>query len=180
MKYILLFTILLIGGTMNAQKVKWMSMNEAIAAQKKQPKKIFVDMYTEWCGPCKMLDKNTFGHPEVAAYINKNFYPVKFNAEGNEVIKTTDREFTNPSYDPAKAKRRNSAHQFTRYMGVNAYPTVLFIDEQGKLINRVRGYKKPQDMEFYLKFFGTDLWEKIKTQPEFDAYLENFKPQFKG
>ena len=51
------------------------------------PKKIFIDAYTVWCAPCKMLDKNTFANKDVANYINKNYYAVKFNAEGNETIK---------------------------------------------------------------------------------------------
>ena len=180
MKHLVLFTLLLFVGSMTAQKINWMTMNEAISVQAKNPKKIFVDMYTSWCGPCKLMDRNTFSNKDVIAYVNKHFYAVKFNAEGNETISKGERTFTNPGYDPAKAKRRNSPHQFTRYMGVNAYPTVLFIDEHGKLINRVKGYKTPQQMELYLKFFGTDLWETIQTQKEFDNYFKDFEPEFKS
>ncbi|MEM7186637.1 MAG: thioredoxin family protein [Bacteroidota bacterium] len=179
MKYALLFTLLLITGSLSAQKINWMTMNEAVAAQAKNPKKIFVDMYTNWCGPCKLLDRNTFSNKDVIKYINKNFYAVKFNGEGNEPVTDSKRTYTNPGYDPAKANRRNSQHQFATYMGVRAYPTVLFLDEQGGLINRVRGYKTPQQMEFYLKFFGTDLWKEITTQDAFDAHFESFEPQFK-
>lgn len=179
MKYALLFTFLLVAGTLSAQKINWMTMNEAVAAQAKNPKKIFVDMYTNWCGPCKLLDRNTFSNKDVITYINSNFYAVKFNAEGNETVKDNKRTYTNPGYDPTKANRRNSSHQFATYMGVRAYPTVLFIDEKGGLINRVKGYKTPQQMEFYLKFFGTDLWKEINTQDAFNAYFESFEPQFK-
>jgi len=172
MKCLVLFTTLLFVGSMTAQKINWLAMNQAVAAQANVPKKIFVDMYTKWCGPCKLMDRNTFSNKDVITYINNNFYAVKFNAEGDETIKTNDQTFTNPGYDPAKAQRRNSRHQFTTYMGVNAYPTVLFIDEQGNLINRVKGYKTPQQMELYLKFFGTDLWETMQTQKEFDDYFQ--------
>ena len=65
-------------------------------------------------------------------------------------------------------------------MGVRAYPTVLFLDEKGNLINRVKSYRTPQQMELYLKLFGTDQWESIKTQEQFDAYYANFKPTFRG
>lgn len=180
MKYILLFTFLLAAGTLSAQKIKWMTMNDAVAAQANNPKKIFVDMYTNWCGPCKMLDRNTFSNKDVIDYINANFYAVKFNAEGNEAITANGQTFTNPDYDPAKAQRRNSSHQFARYMGVRAYPTVLFIGEDGNLINRVKGYKTPQQMELYLKFFGTDLWETVDTQEAFNDYFNSFEPQFKS
>jgi len=180
MKYALLLTLLFTIGTVSSQEIKWMTMNEAVAAQAENPKKIFVDMYTNWCGPCKLMDRNTFSNKDVIDYINKHFYAVKFNAEGDETVDDTTNVFTNPGYNPAKAMRRNSQHQFTRYMGVNAYPTVLFIDEGGALINRVKGYKTPQQMEFYLKFFGTDLWKEINTQATFDAYFESFQPQFKS
>ncbi|MCB0458229.1 MAG: thioredoxin family protein, partial [Flavobacteriaceae bacterium] len=76
MKKITLLFLLFSIGIVSAQEIKWMTMDEALAAQSKTPKKIFVDMYTVWCGPCKMLDKNTFSNPDVAAFINKNFYAV--------------------------------------------------------------------------------------------------------
>lgn len=180
MKYVVLITFLFTIGTASSQEIKWMTMNEAVAAQSKNPKKIFVDMYTNWCGPCKLMDRNTFSNEDVVAYVNEHFYAVKFNAEGNETVDDNTNVFTNPGYDPAKTRRRNSQHQFTRYMGVNAYPTVLFIDEGGALINRVKGYKTPQQMEFYLKFFGTDLWKEITTQETFNAYFDSFEPQFKS
>ena len=62
-----------------------MSLDEALKAQKTKPK-IIMDVYTKWCGPCKFLDKKTFGNPDVARYISQNFYAVKFNAEGDENI----------------------------------------------------------------------------------------------
>ena len=180
MKYFVLFSMLFFVGSMTAQKINWLTMNQAVAAQANNPKKIFVDMYTNWCGPCKLMDRNTFSNKDVISYINKNFYAVKFNAEGNETINANGQTFTNPGYDPAKGYKRNSSHQFTKYMGVNAYPTVLFIDEKGNLINRVKGYKTPQQMELYLKFFGTNLWENIQTQKEFDEYFQNFEPEFRS
>ncbi len=179
MKKIILLLSLLMVGVASAQKINWMTMDEALAAQAKKPKKIFVDMYTSWCGPCKMLDRDTFSNKDVINYINTHFYAVKFNAEGNETVSYQNKDYTNPGYDPAKAKRRNSQHQFARFMGVRAYPTVLFLDEQGNLINRVKSYKKPQQMELYLKLFGTDLWREITTQEKFDEYFKNFKPEFK-
>jgi len=52
-----------IGCTISSAQVNWMTMDEALTAQKSNPKKIIVDFYTSWCGPCKLLDKNTFGNP---------------------------------------------------------------------------------------------------------------------
>ena len=64
--------------TLEAQEIKWMTFDQAIAAQKKKPKKIFIDVYTSWCGPCKMLSSNTFANKDLAKYVNDNYYAVKF------------------------------------------------------------------------------------------------------
>ncbi len=180
MKKILFVLSILMASVVSAQEIKWMTMNEALEAQKSKPKKIFVDMYTKWCGPCKMLDRNTFSNPDVAKFINDNFYAVKFNAEGNETVNYKGKVYGNPSYDPGKANTRNSPHQFTRFMNVRAYPTVLFIDESGNLINNVKGYRTPQQIEPFLKLFGTDLWKSITTQEAYQQYMDSFKPEFKG
>ncbi|HEU0136308.1 MAG TPA: thioredoxin family protein, partial [Flavobacterium sp.] len=66
----LLLAFFILAGTVvsSAQEIKWMTIDEALAAQKKVAKPIFMDVYTDWCGPCKMLDKNTFNNPEFAKY----------------------------------------------------------------------------------------------------------------
>mgnify|MGYP005703647067 FL=1 len=69
-----------------SQKIKWLKFEEAIEMQKNNPKKIIMDLYTNWCGPCKVMDKKTFGNRHVAKYINEFYYAVKFNAEGDEVL----------------------------------------------------------------------------------------------
>lgn len=150
-----------------------------MAAQQQLPKKILVDVYTNWCGPCRLLDKNTFGNPDVSAYINKNYYAVKFNAEGNQTINYMGHTFTNPNYDPNRL-RRNARHQFTAFMRVTGYPTVIFLDEQGRFITPVVGYHNVQQMEFYLKLFHTDDYKNINSQADFTAYYKNFKTSFRG
>ena len=85
----LMLAVVFISFNALAQQINWVSLEEAVELQKKTPKKIMMDVYTNWCGPCKMLDKNTFQNKDVADYINKNYYAVKFNAEGNDEIKVT-------------------------------------------------------------------------------------------
>lgn len=178
MKKIFLFLFLIAAGLMQAQEVNWMSMNEALDAQKKVPKKILVDAYTNWCGPCKMLDKNTFQNKKVADYINKNYYAVKFNAEGDEAVKYKDTIFKNNNYDPARANTRNGVHDFARAMGVTAYPTVVFFDEKGNFITPIKGYMSPSQIEIFLKIFATDDYKKVKTDEEWKKYQEEFKGTF--
>ena len=163
-----------------AQEIKWVTFEEALSLQKKKPKKIMMDVYTSWCGPCKMLDKNTFHNPDVVKFVNENYYAVKFNAEGNDVIKYNGVTYSNPNYKPELANRRNGAHDLTRKLQVNAYPTIVFFDEKGAVIFPVRGYQNPQQIELYLKMFKDDEHVDMKTQEDFNTYYSAFVPAFKG
>ena len=49
----------------NAQKIKWMTFEEAVKLNETTPKKIFIDVYTDWCGWCKRMDQTTFRNEEV-------------------------------------------------------------------------------------------------------------------
>ncbi len=133
-----------------AQEIKWMSLEDALAAQKKKAKPIFMDVYTDWCGPCKMLDKNTFSDPTFASYINENYYAVKFNAEGNSVINYKGKKYTNPQF-VADRKGRNAIHEFTLFLKVNAYPSMMIFDSKGEVKSPVVGYHTPQQLLEVLK-----------------------------
>ncbi len=164
--------------TVTAQEIKWMTFEEALAAQKKNPKKIMMDVYTSWCGPCKMLDKNTFHNKDVVAFVNKNFYAVKFNAEGNDVITYKGQTFSNPNYKEEMKNRRNSVHELSRFFQVSAYPTIVYLDEKGELIAPIKGYQKPQQIELYLKMFNSDAHKELTTQEAFNDYYKAFTPEF--
>jgi thioredoxin-related protein len=158
-------------------KINWMTLEEAVEAQKTAPKKIFIDAYTVWCGPCKMLDKNTFHNKDVADYVNKNYYAVKFNAEGNETINFKGNTFTNPNFDTSKTGR-NSSHQLAAYFSIRAYPTMLFLDEDANFITPLTGYKTPQQLELYLKLFGSNDYKKLTEKGDWENYQTNFNYEF--
>jgi len=176
LKYILI--LFLVSVFVNAQEINWLTMNEALAKQKDQPKKIMIDMYTVWCGPCKMLDRNTFSNKKLAEYVNANYYAVKFNAEGDESVDFKGQPLSNPKYDPAKARRRNSQHQLTGYFGVSAYPTIVFLGENAEFLAPIPGYKTPDQLELYLKLFAEDHYKTITSQKAFNEYYKAFKPSF--
>lgn len=176
-KLLIFFAFLFITGGSFAQDINWMSMNEALEAQKEEPRKIFMDAYTTWCGPCKMLDKNTFKNEALVAYVNENFYPVKFNAEGNEEISYKDMDFNNPNFDPER-EGRNSPHQFATAMGISGYPSLAFFDEQGELFEILMGYRDASQLEIFLKVFAQDDFLKIKTEEDWVEYEENFEYTF--
>ncbi|MBL4662098.1 MAG: thioredoxin fold domain-containing protein [Flavobacteriaceae bacterium] len=162
MKQLLLIVFFLSAVAMTAQKVNWMTMDEALAAQEKEPKKIIMDVYTTWCGPCKLLDKNTFGNKKVADFINENYYPVKFNAEGPEEVTYQGFTYTNPNYQ-SERRGRNATHFFTDALKLNGYPSIVFFEENGTLIQAVPGYKSPQDLEIYLKMIDNDDYKNLTT-----------------
>lgn len=151
MKKILLALVITLGAlTAQAQEIKWMSMDEALAAQKKKAKPIFMDVYTDWCGPCKMLDKNTFHDAEVVKYINDNYYAVKFNAEGNTEVNYKGKKYANPQYD-ATRKGRNAQHEFAGFLGVRAYPSMMVFNAKGDVKAPIVGYHEPAQLLEALK-----------------------------
>ena len=182
MKRILTLAILALSISIGAvaQEIKWVTFEEALALQKKEPKKIMMDVYTVWCGPCKMLDKNTFHNPDVVDFVNKNYYAVKFNGEGEAVVSYKGKTFSNPSYNASRANTRNSVHDLTRHLQVNAYPTIVFFDENADIIAPIRGYQQPKQLELYLKLFHNNHHKDIKTQEDFNNYYKAFVAEFEG
>ena len=98
-KIILLLSIFSLGllNTVIAQEgaVKWYTFEEAVALNKKEPRKIFIDVYTDWCGWCKKMDETTFSKPEIAKILNKDYYAVKFDAESLDTINFAGTRFVN-------------------------------------------------------------------------------------
>lgn len=150
------------------QKVKWYTIEEAIALNAKQPRKIIMDVYTDWCGWCKVLDKKTFSHPYIAKYLNENFYPVKFNAEQVEDVVYMGTTYKN------RAQGEHSAHDFIIALtqGKLSYPTMIFFDEQSKPLTILPGFQEPQQLEPILVFLVED---RYKTGESFETFLQNFK-----
>tara|TARA_B110000459_G_scaffold166310_1_gene184316 strand:+ start:30 stop:575 length:546 start_codon:yes stop_codon:yes gene_type:complete len=179
MKLSVLVTLILLSSiSIGAQTINWVSMDEALVLQEKAPKSIMIDMYTAWCGPCKLLDKNTFTNKDLIAFVNTHYYAVKFNAEGNDTVHYKEQLFANPNYDPKKAKRRNSSHQFSQYLGVRAYPTIVFLGQKGEVIAPIPGYQTAQKLELYLQLFKDETYKKMNNQEAFNAYYKTFKPSF--
>ena len=144
----------------DGEKIQWVTFPEAIELSKRKPKKIFVDVYTNWCGWCKRMDQATFQNPEVAKYMNKNFYCIKFNAEGKEDVKFGDRVYSNTK----------KTHLLARELLNNkmSYPTVVFLDERFSKLSPVPGYQAPEPFLNIAKFFGDNEY-KTKTWQEYNA-----------
>lgn len=173
---IFIITLLFVGSTF-AQKVNWMTMDEALAAQQVLPKKIIMDVYTVWCGPCKLMDRETFGNNKVARFINENYYPVKFNAEGPEEITYDGFTYTNPNYQPER-RGRNATHFFADALRLQGYPSIVFFEDNGKLIQSIPGFRSPKEIEIYLKMIANDDYKELVTVEAWETYQKNFKGTF--
>ena len=126
------FLFLLSSSTVLGQEVQWLSWEEAaqLATTEENPKKIFIDVYTDWCGWCKKMDKDTFQNAEVAAYMTENFYMVKLDGEGKDPINFKGKTFKYV----ASGKRGYHEFALALLQGRLSYPTVVFLDENLKAL----------------------------------------------
>lgn len=156
------------------EKVNWMSWEEAIEKiENGEKKKIFIDVYTDWCGWCKKMDKSTFSHPEIAKYMNKHFYAVKLDAEGKDDIVFRDHTFK------YVAQGRRGYHELAASLlqGKMSYPTVVFMDENANLLSPVPGYQQPGSFHKVLTYFAEEHykdtdWKEFEKKYQAPANLE--------
>lgn len=99
-----------------------LSWKDAMTNAKKENKLIFIDVYTTWCGPCKLLKKNTFPDKALGEYFNKNFVNIAIDAEQGEWI------------------------EFAQQQRIQGYPTLLIMDKDGKEVSRTMGYMPAEQL----------------------------------
>ena len=105
-------------------------------------RRVMIDMYTSWCGWCKVMDKKTFTDPAVVEYLNENFVLVKFNAERRDPV-----EFQGETYEWLNTGRRGVNKLAMKMMnGRLGYPTLVYLDSNLNKIKSVPGYKKPDEL----------------------------------
>lgn len=163
--------------TMSAQTspavaVTWLTLEQAIKKQEKEPRKIFIDVYTDWCGWCKKMDATTFTHPVIAKYLNDKYYAVKFNAEQKESVVFQGKTFVNQNPGQVRSTHDLAVALLQGKMG---YPSVVFVDEKSGVITSISGYQQPQGLEPILNFFLNDVYQTTT----WEDFQKTFKTEIK-
>jgi thioredoxin-related protein len=137
------------------ESLRWYQWTEGVVATQASGKYMLVDVYTDWCGWCKKMDRTVYGHPRVQQLLAANFIPIKLNAESTNLITNGTNQYTE--------------QEWAKMLGVTSYPTILVYNKQFQLVSRFSGYKEPERFIRYLKY----ICEKYYTQYSFQEYLKS-------
>jgi uncharacterized protein YyaL (SSP411 family) len=153
------------GYVVTKQKINWISFDELSKVYAANPKPILIDVYTSWCGWCKVMDKETYDNEKVARYINEKYYAVKFDAESTSPVLFNSKSY---NYDAT-----NRANELAVYLlsGRMAFPSTVFLSSPNAQPAPIPGFLKPTDIEAPLKFFGDGAY-KTQTFVEFTNVLK--------
>lgn len=164
----LLLCFMLAGMAVFSQKksgTHWIQLAEAEKNLLENKKPVLIDLYTDWCGWCKVMDRKTWSDKNVAAYLNARFSPVKIDAETVLPISWNQQKYTwRPDI---------RTHEFAMFVAGNrlSFPTIIIIPEPGGAPQAIPGYMKPKEIEVILKYFGEGHWKTI----DFPAFHKSFK-----
>jgi len=151
----------------NKEEIHWITdINELQAKMQANPKKVYVDVYTGWCGWCKKMDVTTFENPDLIRYMNNNFYAVKLDAERQDVINFQGKEYR---YDP---QSKTNAFAVEIMHGAMSYPTTVLMLENFQSPTPIPGYHTVKEMELFLSYFGDNAYKHAK----FDDYQKTYYP----
>lgn len=171
-----LFLILAVccsGVTIHAQnKIRWMTMEEALKKSEVKPRKIFIDVYTKWCGWCKKMEETTFSEDKIAKYINENFYAVKFDAEYKEKI-----IFDGQTYSFQKAYPKGYHELAYELLGGKLkLPSVIIIDEELKVLQSIDGFMNCNELDMIAQYYASNSYKTINWRAFIKSYESGIFP----
>jgi thioredoxin-related protein len=151
------------------QKLNWLTLAETEEKLKKEPRPVLIDLYTNWCGWCKVMDRKTYSNQKVIQYLNEKFYVVKLDAETKTELSWKGKKYNyNASY-----KTNELAISLTN--GELAYPSTIFLPTDNSAPQSIAGMIEVKDMELIAKYFGENHYGTIS----FDDYAKKFKHSWK-
>lgn len=129
-----------------APSLDWLEYGEALVRARSENKHVIIDFYTNWCGWCKVMDRNTYGDSSVATYLRRHFVLTKVNAESPKRLKV--------------GEGTKSGIELARDFGVNSFPITWFLKPDGSRIDKLPGYRPPKDFQKVLTFVHERGYEK--------------------
>ena len=138
-------------------EINWISFEEAVARTEVNPKMILIDLYTDWCGWCKKMDRDTYSRKEIVSYVNEKFYAVKFNAEGSQEVNFRGYTF---KFVPSG---RKGYHELAAALTQNklSYPTTVFMNEEFQIIQPIPGYLDARSFDVISRYMGDGKYKNI-------------------
>jgi thioredoxin-related protein len=162
---VLLLCGFVIPSTKKREKVNWISFEEAEKKMKEKPLPIIIDLYSNRCGWCKVMDKKTYTHDSVVRYINSNFYAIKFDAESDSPIVWKGVTY---SYNARYNMHELAMSFFKQEAG---FPTTVFIPFDEPDPQPFSGYLQPGDLHTLLTYYNEGYYKTIR----FDLYANKFR-----
>ena len=135
---------------------KWLAFDDGLAKARTENKPIFVEFYAEWCIFCKKFQKETIKDQKVTKMLSENFVYVRLNAENSE------------SRVRYKGKSLSNV-ELTQAFGINAYPSLVFLDSKGQPITMLSGFVPPQQFIPVLDYIDKRCYE---TQISFSEFAK--------
>ncbi|MFY0686510.1 MAG: thioredoxin fold domain-containing protein [Cyclobacteriaceae bacterium] len=147
-------------------EINWVSFEEMVELQKDAPRKVIIDLYTDWCGWCKKMDKDTYSKAQIIEYVNENFYAIKFNAEQPQEVNFNGHTF---KFVPSG---RRGYHELAAALTNNqlSYPTTVFMDEKFQIIQPVPGYLDAKTFDTIVTYIGGDKYKNTPWQDYQKSY----------
>ncbi len=143
-------------GRAKSIELRWTKLETAVKTAAEQDKPVMVDVYTDWCGWCKKMDKEVFNNPDVAEALDRMFTLAKVNGESRESI----------TYKGQKTDGFGIVQGF----GIRGYPALIFLDSKGDVLTIIPGYIDAENFLPIVEFLGGKHYEKM----EWEAYLADY------
>lgn len=138
-------------------EITWLSWKEMIAAQQVEKKKVFIDVYTQWCGWCKQMDKTTFRDSTLVHHLNEHFYAVKLDAETKEAFEFNDYHFRFIE----TGRRGVNELAYSLLDGKLSYPSMVYLNENFERILISPGYKNHENMLLEMEYVIDEIYNKM-------------------
>ncbi len=145
-------------------EIEWLTFQEAIKRSKIEPRKILVNVSTQWCPACRKMDESTFKNKNIVEYVSKRFYAVKFDAGSSEEIALNGELY----------KKEGRVHHLAMYLsrrGDVVFPTYSIMDEEFRNPQAIYGYQDASGFDKFLTYFGENHHERTEWEIFEEAYV---------